>query len=78
MKPETLAYIKGRVISTTPSLTGDITTHSTVVFDNGVSIEGHSIREINNYDAKEAEEAAFKDAIESLSPGVEFILSKIN
>ncbi len=75
MKQETVDYFKNRVIKSSPKISGDITTHVTVLFDNGITAEGCSVRDINGYDKAEAEDAAFQDAVSVLAPGVEFISS---
>ncbi len=72
----TLDYLKGRVISTIPKFSGDITTTCLITFDNGSTIEGASVRDINGYDKVEAESAAYTNAIASLAPGIDFFLSK--
>ncbi len=76
MNQETIDYLKSRVVSAVPIVSGDITTHTTVSFDNGVIVEGCAIRDIKSYEKAEADDAAFKDAVNKLAPGVEFILKK--
>lgn len=76
MKQETLEYLKGKVISAIPKTTGEIITQSIITFENGIVVEGQSVRDINIYDKVEAENAAYEDAIKTLYPGVEFILTK--
>lgn len=76
MKTETIDYLKNRVISAVPKTSGEITTHSVITFDNGIIIEGYSIRDIASYEKTEADAAAFQDAISRLAPGIEFMLNK--
>lgn len=76
MSQATIDYLKSRMVSITPKISGNIATHSDVTFDNGIVVEGCSIRDINNYDKIEAENAAFLDAISTLAPGVDLVLSK--
>lgn len=76
MNQSTIDYLKSRVVSAIPKISGDITTHSIVTFDNGIIVEGRSVRDISIYDKEEADTAAFNDAICSLIPGVEFVLNK--
>lgn len=72
----TIDYIKSRVVTATPSIKGDITTDTMITFDNGISLEGHSVRDISGYSKEEADNAAFLDAISTLIPGVDFVLTK--
>lgn len=72
----TIDYLKGRVVSAVPTISGEVTTHSTITFDNGVVVEGSAIRDISSYEKTEADAAAFQSAIASLVPGVAFILTK--
>lgn len=76
MNQSALDYLKGRVISAIPTVSGEITTYSVITFDNGMTVEGYAVRDINNYDKTEADNAAFENAISSLYAGVDFILSK--
>ncbi len=75
MTQSTIEYLKGRVVSAIPRISGDITTHSVITFDNGIIVKGCSVRDINNYDKTEADAAAFNDAVTSLTPGVDFVLN---
>ena len=74
---QAIEYIRGRVTSSEFKTSGEITTESIVIFDNGTSVTGTSVREIMNFDKDEASNAAFENAISGLSAGVNFILTKV-
>lgn len=76
MKPETIEYLKSRVVSAIPATSGEIVTNTVITFDNGVTVEGYAVRDISGYSKEESDNAAFLDAISKLCPGVEFILNK--
>lgn len=73
----TLDYLKSRVVSAIPKTSGEITTNSVITFDNGVTVEGSSVRDIAQYDKTEADSAAFQNAVASLIPGIEFATNKV-
>lgn len=72
----TIDYLKDRVISAVPTISGDIITHSVITFDNGLIMEGCAVRDISSYEKTEADSAAFNEAVSSLLPGINFVLSK--
>jgi hypothetical protein len=76
MDQTTIDYLRGRVVSAVPVVSGDITTHTTISFDNGMVVEGCAMRSIASYNKEESDNAAFLDAIAKLSPGIEFMLNK--
>lgn len=76
MNQTTIDYLKGRVTTAIPTVSGEIITHSVITFDNGIVVEGKAVRDITAYDKKEAENAAFEDAVSSLCAGIEFVLPK--
>lgn len=77
MNQEILAYIKSRITSTEVVTTGDIETAYKATFDNGMTLEGKSIRPINGFDANEAQNSAYEDAIKKIYDGVAFALNKL-
>lgn len=76
MNQVTIDYINSRVVSSEVKSVGDITTTYTVAFDNGQVVEGSVIRDINSFDKEEAYNAAYLEAIKSLTAGIEFVLNK--
>lgn len=76
MNEETLAYIKSRITSADVTISGDIETICKTTFDNGMVLEGKSIRAIGGFDAEEAKEAAYQDAVSHIYNGVAFALNK--
>lgn len=79
MNQAALTYLKGRIVGEPEYInSGDIVTTCTVTFDDGVSMTGSSVRQIASFDTTEAHNAAYADAVASLVPGVEFILTKMS
>ncbi len=76
MKPEIIEYLKTRIVSAAPIISGEITTHTIITLDNGDIVEGCAVREINNYEKAEADNAAFMDAIKTFAPGINLALHK--
>ncbi len=77
MKPEILTYIKSRVANAEIVTTGDIETCYKATFDNGMVLEGKSMRPIDGFDSNEAQNAAYEDAISKIYDGVAFTLNKL-
>ena len=76
MNPAAMEYIKGRVVSAIPTVSGEITTNTVITLDNGDIIEGCAIRDISTYEKAEADNAAFQDAMKTFYPGVNLMLTK--
>lgn len=76
MEHKALEYMKSRVVSAEPTISGDVITHTKVTLDSGEVVEGCAVRDINSYEKSEADAAAFMDAIKAFIPGVEIILNK--
>ncbi len=77
MKPEILTYIKSRITSAETTTTGDIETIYKGTFDNGMVLEGKSMRPIDEFQQDEAQNAAYEDAISKIYDGVAFTLNKL-
>ena len=77
LNQDVVNYIKSRIVSSEKSTSGDIETTYTASFDNGMMLEGKSVRPINGFDQLEAENAAYENAIDKIYHGVAFALNKV-
>ncbi len=75
--PDVINYIKSKITSEETSTSGDIETTYKASFDNGMVIEGKSMRPIEGYNQEEAAKAAYDKAISKIYDGVAVALSKL-
>ncbi len=75
--PEVIAFIKSKIISSETITSGDIETVYRATTNNGVALEGKSIRPIDGFSQEEAMEAAYNDAISKIYDGVAFAMNKL-
>lgn len=76
MTQASLEYLHAQITNREYESSGNVTTTARILFANGYSIVGNSVRDINGFDAVEAQAAADNNALAKLEAGVDFLLSK--